>query len=173
MSILNAIIVADPLPVDLQSCCCGPVRTSGLTCSWCWSGMRRAPPAHRRSSGCCTPSAPGHTPRWRIYRSLPSALSLPLVVSQPGSLDCVHSKLSGDANQRSVNVSRLPNVDVFYFDLTCDIIGDLEVNKLIFAQQSWQSYETAGEFLKIHIWDRRVALITFHPVSARYGTYSR
>ena len=43
----------------------------------------------------------------------------------------------------------VPNVDVFYFDLTCDIVGDHEVNKIKFCSTTLAGLSNTVLILKI------------------------
>ena len=40
----------------------------------------------------------------------------------------------------------IANVDIFYSNLTCNVIGDLEINKIKFGRQIWQDYQTPFDF---------------------------
>ena len=37
------------------------------------------------------------------------------------------------ACRQCVNTEHAPNIDIFYFDLDCDVIGEPEVNKIRFS----------------------------------------
>ena len=84
-------------------------------------------------------------------------------------IESILSKLA-DASHPRVHMFQLPNVDIFHFDLTCDVIGDPAVNKIKFRATTLAGLSSAVWILKIGpVVSEIGGGLILAPIAARYS----